>query len=143
MLKLALRIYLTANVILAFLLALEIYDDFSDALPIFFVAFLCSMVFSLPAIPVLYFSFAIADRFRLNFWSSWLLLAIGVALTVAIIHTVIAISFREHIDIELLLSIMGIGYGASLLNVLSVNRFFHSIHQEDDDTDAFTSNDSL
>jgi len=121
------RIYLTANLIIYLFFACTF---FPEGLAVGFLAVLYSIVFSLPALIVLWMCFNVIGRRKPNIFFSWILLLLSVAIGafMAMLFSTVAVD-NTFSNVLSNLSFAA-AFCGTLLQGFYIQRYFKSLHTD-------------
>src|SRR5690349_9544809 len=130
MIKVSLRVYLTANVIVS-LFFLLVNLDLPESLIFSFVALLYSLLFSLPAFFLLMAVFWLIKFSAFKTVASWICLSVATGLIALIPIVILSELHIIDFDSDLFIGIAFISaYFAILINFSSINHLFNSFTHE-------------
>lgn len=128
MLRIAFRIYVTANLLIYFFFALFL---FPEGVGFGFIALLYSAVFSIPSLLVLYGCFYLAQRLRPSISGCWILLFLTVGIGGFLPIVLFSVLENDPFgDTTFLLLSLGSAVGGTLLQIVSINRYFKILQHE-------------
>ena len=134
MFRTTIKIYLTANGLLAFFTLVSLFGEWREVINTFLSITGRSLVAGLPALIFLYLAFYACSRLKLSALMAWIAICLAMPICIFIIKLLSEYWFDSEMSMQSLFSALLTGYLSYLVQSVSIHRIFLSNQMENQNT---------